>query len=467
MLKKHGQLYLTALIFFDSLAITFSWWAAYEIRFELQWIPVIHGVPAKELYLWALLPIWIIFMINFRVCGLFKPLRGEGLSGETLAIIKVTVLSILMLTALSFFYRGDSFSRVVAIYFGVLVIVALKISHALVRQLLLAFRGRGLNLQRILVVGAGELGQTVVEKISRHPEIGFSVVGFLTGHIEKVGTSINNTPVLGLYQNISKIISEHRIDQIFVALPFHAQDRLEQILCYLNEEMVDIKVVTDLLQYMNVQSGVEELDGLPIVNLAESPLYGWNGVLKRISDVVLSLLALVASSPLMLLIAVLIKLESKGPVYFRQERVGLDGKIFKIIKFRSMYAGAENETGPIWTQESDKRRTRFGAMLRKVSLDELPQLFNVLLGDMSLVGPRPERPMFIEEFKQTVPDYMLRLRMKAGLTGWAQVNGWRGNSSIKKRIECDLYYIHHWSLLFDLKIILLTIFKGFVHRHAY
>ena len=263
------------------------------------------------------------------------------------------------------------------------------------------------------------------------------------------------------------MIREFKVDQIFIALPLQANDRLEQILENLGEETVDIKVVPDLLHYMNIQSGVEELDGLPIVNLAESPLYGWNVVVKRTSDIILSIFALLITAPFMLLVALLIKAESRGAVFYRQERVGLDRRVFSMLKFRSMKEEAESSTGPVWAKENDERRTRIGEILRKTSLDELPQLFNVLKGEMSLVGPRPERSVFIEDFKHSIPNYMLRLKMKAGLTGWAQVNGWRGNTSLEKRIECDLFYIKNWSLLFDLKIILMTFWRGFINRHAY
>jgi len=398
---------------------------------------------------------------------LYQPLRGKSKAGEFFLILKVTSISVLILTAITFFYREFSYSRIVVVYFWVLATLIMPFSHWLVRETLSLVHGRGWNLQKILVVGAGELGQTVVEKLNLHPEIGFQVVGYLTQHTEKVGQTLHGVPVLGEYDSVSKVIRENDVDQLFIALPLKAQDKLEQVLKYLGEETVDVKVVPDLLQYMNIHSGVEELDGLPIVNLAESPLYGWNIVIKRTSDIILSSLAIIVTSPLMLLIAALVKMESPGPVFFRQERVGLDRRVFWMLKFRSMKMEAEKSTGPVWAKENDERRTRIGVFLRKTSLDELPQLFNVLRGEMSLVGPRPERPVFIEDFKQSIPNYMLRLKMKAGLTGWAQVNGWRGNTSLQKRIDCDLYYIKNWSLFFDLKIIFMTLWRGFMNRHAY
>jgi len=467
MLKKHGQLFLSAIFISDSLAIFSSWLLAYFIRFQVPFIPVTQGIPPVGNYFDALIPIWIVFLINIKICDLYQPLRGKSGAGEIFPILKVTSISVLILTAITFFYREFSYSRVVVVYFWILATLFMVISHWLVRKILSLVRGRGWNLQKVLIVGAGELGQTVAEKLNLHPEIGFQVVGYLTGHAEKIGSSFQGHPVLGEYPEVSKVIREHEVDQLFIALPLKAHDRLEQVLKYLGEETVDVKVVPDLLKYMNIHSGVEEFDGLPIVNLAESPLHGWNVVIKRTSDIILSSLALIISAPLMLLIAALVKMGSSGPVFYRQERMGLDQRVFWMLKFRSMKQEAEKSTGPVWARENDERRTGIGTFLRKTSLDELPQLFNVLSGEMSLVGPRPERPVFIEDFKQSIPHYMLRLKMKAGLTGWAQVNGWRGNTSLQKRIECDLYYIKNWSLLFDLKILFMTLWKGFINRHAY
>ncbi len=468
MLKKHGQLFLTAIILFDSLAVASSWFFAYFLHFKTSFGPTPRGgVPDLEVYYLALLPIWIVFMFNAKLLGLYKPLRGKPVSIDFYNISKVTILSVLILTAATFFYRSESFSRVVTVYFWALATFSMFASHLLVRLLLAEARRRGFNLRHVLIVGSGELGQAVAEKINLHPEFGMNIVGFLTSHVEKVGREIGGIKVLGMYSDIVRIIRTHGIDQLYVALPLKAHDRLEKVLANLGEETVDIKVAPDLIKFMNLQAGVEELDGLPIVNLTESPLYGWNLVAKRTSDIVLSVLAILLSAPVLLLVAVLIKLESRGPIIFRQERVGLDGKEFEMLKFRSMRVDAEDKTGPVWANKNDDRKTRLGAFLRKTSVDELPQLFNVLKGDMSLVGPRPERPVFVEEFKKSVPQYMLRLKMKAGLTGWAQVNGWRGDTSLNKRIEFDLYYIKNWSLLFDLKIILMTFWKGFINPHAY
>ena len=468
MLKKHGQLFLASVIILDSIAIIFSWLAAFYIHFETSFGPSPrYIIPEISIYLYALIPVWIVFLFSIRLCALYQPLRGKPFTIEIYKIIKVTFLSVIILSASTFFYREGSFSRFVAAYFFIGVTFLMIFSHFLVRVILAEVRKRGFNLRHVLIVGSGELGQSLAERINQHPEFGLKIVGFLSSHPEKIGIEINGIKIIGLYNQIPKIIQLFGVDQLYIALPLNAQDRLEKVLNSLNEETVDVKVVPDLLRFMNLQTGVDELDGLPIINLAESPLYGWNVILKRISDIIFSVILIVILSPLFIILAIIIKLESTGPIIFWQERMGLDGKLFEMLKFRSMKIDAEQITGPVWASKVDNRRTRLGTFLRKTSIDELPQLFNVLIGDMSLVGPRPERPVFVKEFKKSIPKYMLRLKMKAGLTGWAQVSGWRGNTSLDKRIEFDLYYIKNWSLLFDFKIILMTVWKGFVNPNAY
>jgi Undecaprenyl-phosphate glucose phosphotransferase len=467
MIKKHSQVYSTTILFFNSFAVALAWLCAYLIRFKVEFFAEAGTVPSQNMYLYALLPIWLVFFINSRILGHSRPISLSTPTSEIIAILKLTSLSVLLLTAVTFFYREFSFSRIMTVYFWFFSNIFLFLAHRLARFLVKVMRDRGMNLHKVLVVGAGELGQKVVQKLDQFPEIGFSVVGYLSHDSDKVGTSIGEHKVLGLYMDMHQCIKEYEVSQLFVALPSSAHERLQEILLSLEEETVDIKLVPDLLRYMDLQSGIEELDGMPVINLTESPLYGWNTFFKRFSDVILSSLAILITFPLMVLIAIVIKLESRGPLLYKQERMGLDRDVFWMYKFRSMKPGAEKQSGPVWAKEEDERRTRVGTFLRSTSLDELPQFFNVFFGQMSLVGPRPERPVFVDEFKKSIPFYMIRLKMKAGLTGWAQVNGWRGNTSLEKRIEFDLYYIKNWSLLFDIKILFLTIWKGLINRHAY
>jgi Undecaprenyl-phosphate glucose phosphotransferase len=309
-------------------------------------------------------------------------------------------------------------------------------------------------------VGDGRLAQEVARKIKEHAEYGFRVIGFLSS-TEAIGSG---NAILGSYKQIKEIIHQYRPDQIIITLPFEQLRLLKPILGQVYDEMVEIKVVPDLSQYFTLRQGIEVLDGLPIINLRESPLYGLNLLLKRGFDFFVSLAILCLMSPVMLVIAGLIKLSGPGTVFYRQQRMGLDSRIFEMLKFRSMQPDAESQTGAVWAKESDPRVTRIGRLLRRYNLDELPQFLNVLKGQMSIVGPRPERPEFMQEFKKRIPGYMLRHKMKAGITGWAQANGLRGNTSLEERTQYDLYYIQNWSFLFDLRIF----FRSFLSlKNAY
>jgi Undecaprenyl-phosphate glucose phosphotransferase len=289
----------------------------------------------------------------------------------------------------------------------------------------------------------------------------------LSRKIDEVGKKIKNIPVLGLYEDLEKILIEREIDIFFIAISINEYDCFEKLIKKVAGHLPEIKVVPASYEFLSLRGGLDELDGLPMVSLQGSPLYGWDSVFKRIFDLILGILILIILCPLMFIISLLIKLTSEGPILYRQERVGMDGRRFQMLKFRTMKVDAERETGPVWAKENDPRRTKIGSFLRKMSLDELPQLFNVLKGEMSLIGPRPERPHFVEEFRNRIPSYMLRHKIKAGMTGWAQVNGWRGNTALEKRIEHDLYYIQNWSIGFDLRILFMTLWRGFFSKLAY
>ena len=467
LIRKHSQVYSTVVIVFNSVAVTLAWLFAYLTRFELELFSPAIKTSGEIMYFYSLLPIWLVFYASSRILGHSQLVNRHKPTSEYFSILKLTSLSVLILTAGTFFYRDFSYSRIMTVYFWIFCNILLLFSHQLVRLFIKEAHSRGLGLRNVLVIGSEELGQRVVQRLNMYPEIGFTVVGYLTRNPENVGSDIEGGKVLGLYEDLNRTIKEYDVSQIFIALPLNAHDRLQGILANLEEETVDIKLVPDLLSYLDLHSGIEDLDGMPLINLTESPLYGWNTLVKRASDIFLSGIAILITLPIMLLIAIVVKLGSRGPLLYKQERMGLDRDIFIMYKFRSMKIGAENQTGPVWAKEDDDRRTSVGSFLRSTSLDELPQLFNVLMGKMSLVGPRPERPIFVEQFKKSIPFYMHRLKMKAGLTGWAQVNGWRGNTSLEKRIEFDLYYIKNWSLFFDIKILFLTIWKGLINRHAY
>jgi Undecaprenyl-phosphate glucose phosphotransferase len=349
----------------------------------------------------------------------------------------------------------------------VLDLVVINGARAAFRNWLQHRWAAGENVKRVLVAGAGELGRSMADTLIAHRELGYRVVGFVDDAAPGVKER-GGIPVLGTLDQATQVAAAHHADQLYVALPLEEHAKLLRLIKNVSNECVDIKVVPDLVQYATIKAVLEDLDGIPIISLNEVPLRGWSSMAKRVMDVLVGSACLVLCLPGFALITLLIKWRGgRGPVLLRQERMTLDGKTFEIYKFRTMVEGAERETGPIWASPEDPRRTPIGIWLRRFNLDEFPQLINVVLGDMSLVGPRPERPPFVQQFKERIPQYMLRHRVKSGITGWAQVNGWRGNTSIEKRIEYDLYYIENWSLLLDVKILVLTLFRGFGQKHAY
>jgi len=466
MLKRHSQFFASLMLLSDLLAIAASWIASYYLRFSWGPVPVYRGVPGIRPYLLLLVLIVLVWGVAFKAFGLYRPRRISSRLAEVRDIANACTLAVLILVAATFFLKRFEFSRLVILYFWAFSILSVSLVRGSFREVLRVLRRRGYNLRHILVVGEGVLARKVVERIAASPELGFRIVGLLARDPRIVGEEREGLTILGTYEEAGDIVREMSIDRVFIAIPLEAYGRMEGILRCLEEGFVDINVVPDLYQYVTLRGGVEEFGGLPLISLQDSPFYGWNLVAKRMMDLVLSSLVLVITGPLMLLVAAAVKLTSPGPVLYRQERMGLDGKTFQMLKFRSMTADAEAGTGPMKTSRDDRRRTLFGAMIRRASLDEMPQLFNVVKGEMSLVGPRPERPVFIEELRKRIPRYMLRHKVKAGISGWAQVNGWRGDTSIEKRIECDLYYIEHWSVLFDLKILWLSLWRGFIHKNA-
>ncbi len=467
MLRAQSRFLQHVMFIHDIVAVAVAWIAAFVLRFYIPVIPVTKGIPPVLPYLALLIVVCHIWGFVFRGMGLYRPSEQTTTLREVADIIKASSLAFLLLLGVSFFYRDFEFSRAMFALFWGLSIVLVIASRMRFRRWLASVRDRGAYTRPAVVVGTGEHGRRVVETLSRHPELGVQVVGAVGSVGPAPGPNLGEVKVLGDYPELRRIVREHKVIQVYFALPSGMQHRFEEMLHGLEDEVVDVLVVPDVSRYVTLRGGIEELEGLPFLGLQQSPLAGWNVVLKRAMDVLVSAFALAAFCPLLGIIAAAVKFTSRGPVLFRQERMGLDGRVFDILKFRSMRVDAEVETGPVWARQGDPRRTPVGSFLRRTSLDELPQFWNVLRGDMSLVGPRPERPVFIEEFRTRLPKYMLRHKVKAGITGWAQVNGWRGDTSIEKRIEYDLEYIENWSLLFDVRILLRTLYQGFDHKHAY
>jgi Undecaprenyl-phosphate glucose phosphotransferase len=380
-------------------------------------------------------------------------------------VVEVCALGTLFLATLTFFGRMAWVSRLTVGVFALLAgfgLIALRIG---VRLALRSLHRRGRLSQRVLVVGTGTLAREVEARFARHPELGFRVIGFVGPSAAGFGGS--GASWLGGYDALHSVVSGEAVDQVVIALDRNDPASPTKLLRELHDTTAAVRFVPDLLGMETVRGGIEDFDGLPMVRLIESPLVGWNAVAKRAVDLVGSTVALVVGAPLFAALAVAVKLSSPGPVFYRQERMGIDGRLFTMIKFRTMVANAEEKTGAVWAVANDQRRTRLGAFLRKTNLDEIPQFWNVWKGEMSLVGPRPERPEFIREFRAGLPGYMLRHTVKGGLTGWAQVNGCRGNTSIERRLEYDMAYLRHWSLSLDLRILILTLVRGFNDPNAY
>ena len=465
MLKAYSRLFEHLALASDLVLVGACWLAAYGLRFYVVGPPLVTPeVPPLGDYLLQLVPILLVWGVAFHAFGLSRPRRLGSRLGEWVDVAKASTLGVLVLIAvMTFFFRGYEYSRVVIVYFWALSIVVLSLWRATFREGLRLLRRRGLNRRRALVVGGGDPVAEIVGALRRRPDVGVQIVG-LVGERPEGPPPV---PWLGKLEELRAVLDREPVDLVFVALPQAEYGRLPTVLAEIGDDPVTINLVPDVYGLATLRGGVEEFEGVPLIHLRESPLHGWNRVLKRATDLVLGGAGLVLAAPLMLVIAAAVRATSPGPVLLRQERMGLDGRAFRMLKFRTMRADAEAETGPVWATPDDPRRTRLGAWLRRLSLDELPQLVNVLRGEMSLVGPRPERPVFVEEFRRRFPGYMLRHKVKAGMTGWAQVNGWRGNTSLEKRLEYDLYYIERWSLAFDLKILLLTLWRGFAGKNAY
>ena len=464
MLKKRSQVFLTFLFIVDLSIIWICWMAAFYLRFRYLNIPPAQSVPEFLPYFKAGFAVSFLAAFSFIYSKMYQPKRIAQYGSEIRTILRSNVTLFVVLLGAIFFYRSFSFSRIHALYFLLLSLFALFSFRLTIRAVLSNLRKHGKNIRKILVIGNQKTATKFIQKVNEDESLGFCMVGYVASQQEDESFPL---PYLGSYSELPEIIKNHQIDQVFIALNSDHQSDLQEIYTYLAEQVVDLNIVPDIFHTLNIKPEIQDLDGIPIIALRQNPVGGWNGVLKRSFDIFGSICGIILFIPFWILIPILIKISSPGPIFYRQERMGLDGISFKMIKFRSMRIDAEMHSGAVWAKKNDDRKTKLGSFLRKTSLDEIPQVFNILAGSMSMVGPRPERPVFIDQFKHQIPNYMLRHKMKAGLTGWAQVNGWRGDTSLEKRIEFDIYYLTNWSIWFDIKILLMTIVKGFVNRNAY
>jgi len=481
--NRHNRLLLAFHVLSDAgLAVT-AFIFAYALRFHSgiipMLIPITKGIPPFTQYLLDLPFIALIVPLGFQLQGLYRLRRGKSRVDDFFAVFVGRILAVLFGIVITLYVtvyfanpaakaRGQfEVSQPVWAIFLVLNVALTYSSRELVREVLERRWRAGIGLKRILIAGSGELGRLVADKILEHRELGYQIIGFVDDKASGDHLGYRGLPLLGTIEEAAEIAAREAIDHLYVALPPEQHVQMLQLIDSTSREFVDVKVVPDLLQVIALRARLEDLDGVPVININDVPLQGFNSLVKRGLDIAFSSAMLVVLAIPFWIIAALVKMTSKGDVFYRQERMGLDGKSFMIYKFRSMYDDAEAESGPVFASEHDPRRTPLGRLLRRSNIDELPQLWNVLKGDMSIVGPRPERPLFVAQFKHKIPSYMLRHKVKSGITGWAQVHGWRGNTSIEKRIEYDLYYIENWSVRLDLKIMWLTLLRGFFHKHAY
>lgn len=454
MLYRYSDIFRTLLGVADLVLVAGAWFGAYFLRFH-SGLSVPLGIPPQIEYVYPLALILPLFLWLFRSHGLYEARRMDSALGEVGAVLRATTMAVLLLLAATFFVRSTIYSRLVVGFFAIMVPVGVIAVRSTVRSVLRLARRRGFNLRTVLIVGSGPLAASVVERIHQRPDAGLRLVGVLASG--SIGGAVEGAEVIGSVSDLKRLLHERQVDQVIIALSRHESELFEKVVVELANEVVNVKIVPDLLHGYRLRSSVESLDGLPVIGLQETALFGWAAFGKRSFDLMSSGAAVVVLAPVLGLIAIGIYVSSGGPILYRQRRMGHDGGIFEMLKFRSMDNDAEAK-GPGWTTVRDPRRTRMGRWLRKLNLDELPQLINVLRGEMSLVGPRPERPTYINEFRRDIPGYMLRHKVRAGMTGWAQVHGWRGDTSIHERVEHDLYYIQQWSFWLDVRILFMTLF---------
>jgi len=432
---------------------------------QLYYVPGLAITPA---YWLAIIGVALASLFVFPAVGLYRPQRGASIVEDVRALVSGWVILLALGVFLAFVTKSsDVYSRVWVALWVAGGFTLQTLVRVVLRLVLRSLRRRGLNLRHICIVGAGELGREVALRLRRAPWSGLHLHGFYDDTPGLAGTRIDGVPVIGSIESLRGDLDRGELDQVWIALPLRAEERIRRLVTDLRAHPVQVRYVPDIFGFHLLRHSFSEVAGMPVIGLTDTPMQGVQRLLKAVEDYVGGGIVLLLLSPVLLAIAIAIRLTSPGPVLYRQQRVTWNGRHFSMLKFRSMHIDAEDDSGPVWSQQSDPRTTRVGALLRRFSLDELPQLFNVLRGEMSLVGPRPERPEFVARFRDEIPGYMQKHMVKAGITGWAQVNDLRGSSDLRKRIQYDLYYIENWSLWFDLRILALTVWHVITSRNAY
>ncbi len=448
----------------DGIIILVSYLLAYYIRLESGLFPQKEeGMRMRE-YMLMISIIVPYYLVLYAIFHLYTPKRVQGRRLELSNIVKANTVGLMIFIVGLYILRLMEFSRQMMFIFYIINIFLETLERNFIRMVLRSFRKRGFNLKHILLVGYSRAAEGYIDRINANPQWGYIVRGILDDEVE-AGTIYKGVKVLGCIDNLNIILPENKLDEIAITLGISQYARLEEVVNMCEKSGVHTKFIPDYNHIIPTKPYTEDLLGLPVINIRYVPLSNTvNMVMKRIVDLIGSLVALVIFSPVMLITAIAVKCTSPGPIFYSQERVGLHNRPFKMYKFRSMRE-AEVKNG--WTTKNDPRVTGVGRFIRKTSIDELPQLYNVLRGDMSLVGPRPERPFYVEKFREEIPRYMVKHQVRPGMTGWAQINGYRGDTSIRKRIDYDLYYIENWTIGLDFKILFLTFFKGFINKNAY
>ncbi|MGX8127567.1 undecaprenyl-phosphate glucose phosphotransferase [Clostridioides difficile] len=448
----------------DLVLVVLSFVLSYFTKFYI--LKGINSIGIKGYIITTLFSV-VMYFILYNIIDLYSTKRTSNISKEIAEIIKANTIGLLILILILFIIKLINYSRVVLILFIIYNIILTSLSRVVVRYLLRKYRSKGYNQKHCLIIGATDISIKLIQTIKANNQWGYNIVGCLD-NIININEKFEDILILDKIDNLEDILGKVYIDIVFITLNSEYFFKFGEVIRQCEKAGVKVNIIPYYYNYIPSKPYMDDLDGIPIIDTRHIPLDNYiKGICKRIFDIVFSIFAIVVSFPIMLLSMIMIKLTSKGEIIYKQVRVGLHRKEFEMYKFRSMRTQTKNEERTQWTTKSDPRKTRWGSIMRKTSIDELPQFINVLKGDMSIVGPRPERPFFVDKFKDEIPKYMLKHQVRPGITGWAQVNGYRGDTSIEKRIEFDLYYIENWSFFLDIKIILLTVFKGIINKNAY
>jgi Undecaprenyl-phosphate glucose phosphotransferase len=467
MIKKNQRLLNTLLVAIDAVVMIISFTFAWLIKFESGWIKSEDHLPI-DVYIQVLFIGIPVALFMFYSYNLYTPARRKSFFRESIQILTSNMVIFIAISSVLFILKEIHISRTFLVIFASLNIILTVLERITVRVWLRSIRKKGFNVKHILIVGGGELGKAYMDEIHKHPYLGYQIYGILDDDDEKQNEKYYDATYIGCIDILEEVLTQNTIDEVIIGLPLKAYDKLSSIISTCEKTGVRSMIIPDYLRYIPAKPEIDEIGNIVLINSRYVPLDNFfNQWAKRAFDVVFSSIALLITLPFLVIISLMVVTTSKGDLIFKQKRVGYNKKEFMMYKFRSMAQQEESDSDEIWTKENDPRTTKIGAFIRKTSLDEFPQFVNVLKGDMSVVGPRPERPYYVEQFKEKIPQYMVKHHVKPGVTGWAQVNGWRGDTSIQERINHDIYYIENWSFVFDIQIVLLTLAKGLIHKNAY